>query len=77
MQPAESRALATFIQKFDGTILGPSVTLKIARWARLHLPNGQVARSRWKETRKPLTKVRTARNVKVRSEVVLHTCQRS
>ena len=37
----------------------------IARWARLQLPNGQIARSKWKESLKPLDKVRMARNVKV------------
>ena len=35
------------------------------RWSRLHLPNGQVARSAWKECIKPLENVRMARNVKV------------
>ncbi|KAG6839509.1 hypothetical protein C0991_001958 [Blastosporella zonata] len=35
------------------------------RWARLRLPNGQVARSLWKEGQKPLGKVRMARNVKL------------
>jgi hypothetical protein len=39
----------------------------IARWARLHLPNGQIARSRWKESLKSLNKIRIARNVKVTS----------
>ncbi len=37
----------------------------VERWARVQLPNGQVARSAWKEKQKPLTKVRMARNVKV------------
>ena len=37
----------------------------IARWARLRLPNGQIARSRWKEAVKPLDKIRISRNVKV------------
>ncbi|KAJ6493798.1 hypothetical protein DFH09DRAFT_826544, partial [Mycena vulgaris] len=35
------------------------------RWARLRLPNGQIARSAWKEHRRPLHKVRMARNVKI------------
>ncbi|KAJ6459140.1 hypothetical protein C8R47DRAFT_1328050 [Mycena vitilis] len=38
--------------------------LAAIRWARLRLPNGQIARSAWKEKRKPLHKVRMARNVK-------------
>ena len=37
----------------------------VIRWARLRLPNGQVARSAWREKLKPLEKLRTARNVKV------------
>ncbi|KJA13103.1 hypothetical protein HYPSUDRAFT_151950 [Hypholoma sublateritium FD-334 SS-4] len=43
---------------------------KVTRWARLRLPNGQVARSRWKETLKPLRKLRTARNVKRQNTVL-------
>ena len=39
--------------------------LAVHRWARLRLPNGQIARSAWKENLKPLTKVRMSRNVKV------------
>ena len=38
---------------------------KVTRWARLRLPNGQVARSHWKDSLKPLGKLRTSRNVKV------------
>ncbi|KAH9941333.1 hypothetical protein B0H21DRAFT_676936, partial [Amylocystis lapponica] len=34
------------------------------KWARLRLPNGQVARTAWKEKRKPLHKLRISRNVK-------------
>ena len=64
MQPCEARALAIYIQNLDGTELGSNCP-KIARWARLHLPNGQIARSKWKEARKPLSKVCIARNVKV------------
>ncbi|KAJ7016263.1 hypothetical protein C8F04DRAFT_982266 [Mycena alexandri] len=39
-------------------------TLSVVRWARLQLPNGQIARSAWKEGRRALNKVRMARNVK-------------
>ncbi|KAI0054811.1 hypothetical protein BV25DRAFT_1873269 [Artomyces pyxidatus] len=38
----------------------------VTRWVRLRLPNGQVARSAWKELQKPLENVRMARNVKLR-----------
>ena len=38
----------------------------IIRWARLRLPNGQIARSSWKEKLKSAdSQVRTARNIKV------------
>jgi hypothetical protein len=37
----------------------------VTRWARVRLPNGQVARSAWKEKLKPLEKVRIARVLKV------------
>ncbi|KAJ7075031.1 hypothetical protein B0H15DRAFT_894600, partial [Mycena belliarum] len=42
----------------------PAGDLKLKRWARLRLPNGQIARSAWKERQKPLKNVRMARNVK-------------
>lgn len=70
MRPCEALALGRYLQELDGTILG-SQCPKIARWARLRLPNGQVARSRWKESTKPLVKVRMSRNVKVG---ITHVC---
>ncbi|KAF7372524.1 hypothetical protein MVEN_00114300 [Mycena venus] len=35
----------------------------LQRWARLRLPNGQIARCAWKEKQKALNKVRISRNV--------------
>ena len=63
MQPREAGALLLYLGGVAENSNGwcPKVT----RWARLRLPNGQVARSRWKESIKPLGKVRIARNVKV------------
>ena len=40
-------------------------SLSIDRFARLLLPNGQIARSWWHEKKRPAEKVRIARNVKV------------
>ena len=40
-------------------------TLSVDRFARLLLPNGQVARSWWHEKKRPAEKVRIARSVKV------------
>ncbi|KAJ3501967.1 hypothetical protein NLJ89_g9101 [Agrocybe chaxingu] len=37
---------------------------RVARWARLHLPNGQIARSAWKEDRSLAQNIRRARYVK-------------
>jgi hypothetical protein len=53
-------AIRKFLKAQDAT---GELTLK--RWARLRLPNGQIARSAWKEKQKPLKNVRMARNVKV------------
>jgi hypothetical protein len=39
---------------------------RIKRWARLLLPNGQIARSAWRETLKSLEQTRMSRNVKVK-----------
>jgi hypothetical protein len=39
----------------------------IVRWARLRLPNGQIARSAWKEKLKQREQVQMARHVKVRT----------
>ncbi|KAJ7612739.1 hypothetical protein FB45DRAFT_759657 [Roridomyces roridus] len=39
--------------------------VKLKRWARFRLPNGQIARSHWKEKEKSLENIRMARNVKI------------
>lgn len=39
--------------------------VKLRRWARLALPNGQIVRSTWKERERPMEEVRQSRNVKV------------
>ncbi|KAG6825303.1 hypothetical protein H0H92_004107, partial [Tricholoma furcatifolium] len=60
--PKQSAALAQYF-----SLLGLSdqiPPLYAVKWARLRLPNGQVSRSAWVETLKPLSKLRIARNVK-------------
>ncbi|KAF7323224.1 hypothetical protein HMN09_00103100 [Mycena chlorophos] len=42
----------------------PEAEVCVKRWARLRLPNGQIARSAWKEKMKSPRNVRMARNVK-------------
>ena len=64
MRDCETIALRNYLGN-DTISLDGNLSPRIVRWARLHLPNGQVARSSWKEKLKPLTKLRMARNVKV------------
>jgi hypothetical protein len=56
------QVIRAFLEEHNGPMPG---VLSVVRWARLRLPNGQIARSAWKEGRRPLDKVRMARNVKV------------
>lgn len=65
MKANEAVALKKYLQNRHFLALGEGWAPKITRWARLRLPNGQVARSKWKEALKPNNKIRTARNVKV------------
>lgn len=58
----EGRVIREYLEARNGPSRG---SVKVVRWARLRLPNGQIARSAWKECRRPLNKVRMARNVKV------------
>lgn len=46
--------------------LGHRHNIRIRRWARLHLPNGQIARTAWRETDRPPEKLRPSRHVKVK-----------
>lgn len=63
---AESLAIASWLTEIgEKCQLVEGYRARIARWARLRLPNGQIARSAWREKQKPLNKVRMARNVKV------------
>ena len=67
MRPQEAGALLRYLgSRPDSASTNADWCPKVTRWARLRLPNGQVARSLWKEALKPLGKLRTARNVKVR-----------
>lgn len=61
--PAETEAIRVYVLGLSGVVQTP--TTAVTRWARLRLPNGQVARTLWKESRKPLNQLRMSRNVKV------------
>ncbi|KII83655.1 hypothetical protein PLICRDRAFT_32845 [Plicaturopsis crispa FD-325 SS-3] len=63
VRAAEDQAVKLYLDHTDTPYADGR--LHVVRWARLRLPNGQVARSAWKETLKPLDRVRMARNVKL------------
>ncbi|KAF9020619.1 hypothetical protein BDZ89DRAFT_1072147 [Hymenopellis radicata] len=61
---AEAGALKTYLLQYH-TALPSAWKARVVRWARLRLPNGQVARSLWKEGPKLLEHIRMSRNVKL------------
>ncbi|KDQ21596.1 hypothetical protein BOTBODRAFT_94222, partial [Botryobasidium botryosum FD-172 SS1] len=69
-RPLESAAMTAAIHLHFGTALP---YFDVIRWARLRLPNGQIARSAWKELRKPLEQGRMARNIKKRIGAIEET----
>lgn len=54
--------------------LSTSQNIKLIQWARLKLPNGQIARSLWKEKEKHSDRLRIARNIKVISPIISSKC---
>jgi hypothetical protein len=71
MQHCERLAFADYLKNTHAVQVPDCWSPEVVRWARLRLPNGQVARSAWKEKLKPLEKVRMARNVKVYNLLIL------
>ena len=65
LRDCEVDALSLYLSDTEGKNGPESSCLSVIQWARLRLPNGQVARSAWKEKLKPLERIRTARNMKV------------
>lgn len=63
---SERSALYVYLQAYGFDMRG-NFNPKLVRWARLRLPNGQIARSQLKENGKSLQNLRVTRNVKVRS----------
>ncbi|KIL56752.1 hypothetical protein M378DRAFT_88875, partial [Amanita muscaria Koide BX008] len=58
---AEANAIQDFLFR-SGDLSEATGTQKVQKWARLQLPNGQAARSVWKEDR--MKRVRFSRNIK-------------
>ena len=50
----EVDALSLYLLDTEGENGPESLCLSVIQWARLRLPNGQVAQSAWKEKLKPL-----------------------
>ncbi|TFY51304.1 hypothetical protein EVG20_g11063 [Dentipellis fragilis] len=71
VSPSQLPALQHYLQSI-GFQTTQNYIPAVVRWARLRLPNGQVARSAWKESLKPLSRLRIARNVKIRLHNQLH-----
>ncbi|KAJ7207714.1 hypothetical protein B0H12DRAFT_1034444, partial [Mycena haematopus] len=68
----EATTIRNFLERENCPSRG---TLSVVRWARLQLPNGQIARSSWKESKRPLYNVRMARNVKAGSYFIIEQLQ--
>jgi hypothetical protein len=62
--PHELNAIRKYMTE-DGHNLSDTWDLHVRRWARVRLPNGQVARSSWKESTRSLDQLRVSRNLKV------------
>ncbi|KAH9937852.1 uncharacterized protein BXZ73DRAFT_44615 [Epithele typhae] len=69
--PAESEALRAYWEQHTTHEIPQDYTFSVARWARLLLPSGQVARSLWKESMKNESKLRISRNVKIQHNEVV------
>ncbi|VDC06753.1 unnamed protein product [Peniophora sp. CBMAI 1063] len=64
VKPEERAAIVRYMASF-GVAVHNEWDGAITRWARLRLPNGQVARCAWRETLKELHKLRISRNIKI------------
>lgn len=70
--PAHTAAIEAYLSKLTGQLYSGEYK-RVTRWARLALPNGHIARSAWKESRKAHgSGLRIARNVKVRRTMIIY-----
>ncbi|KAK6988454.1 hypothetical protein R3P38DRAFT_3443756, partial [Favolaschia claudopus] len=63
VRPCEEVVIREYLNLEFGSDVADSWGGSVVRWARLRLPNGQIARSLWKE--QYMTQLRTARQVKI------------
>ncbi|KAJ6473686.1 hypothetical protein C8R45DRAFT_835254 [Mycena sanguinolenta] len=59
----QGEAIREYLEEVNNEVYPDTFQPLLQRWARLRLPNGQIARCAWKEKQKALDKVRMARNV--------------
>ncbi|PBK58880.1 hypothetical protein ARMSODRAFT_1009949, partial [Armillaria solidipes] len=64
LQPCEVDALRVY-KESKGDTISDDWDPSIMKWARVQLPNNQIARSRWKEGKRPVSQVRSSRNIKI------------
>ncbi|KAJ7649592.1 hypothetical protein B0H17DRAFT_958446 [Mycena rosella] len=62
-------AIKDYLEDTTGITYAENFSPSLQRWARLLLPNGQIARSAWKEKQKALNKVRMSRNIRFEDPV--------
>jgi len=55
--PLEKAAFVRYIQSSPHLPEPDTPITSVTRWARVHLPNHQVVRTRWKEEEKPLDRL--------------------
>lgn len=71
VRPCEADAFRVYQREREESV-PDNYCPSVRKWARLRLPNGQIAHSAWKEELKPLEKICMARNVKVRIYIIIH-----
>lgn len=66
IRPCEEDALVTYLREtFGDNVELDQSPMSVNKWARVRLPNGQVARSAWGEYKKTVRQIRMSRNVKI------------
>ncbi|KAJ7741150.1 hypothetical protein DFH07DRAFT_751153 [Mycena maculata] len=63
VEGAYGKAISQYLEEEEGQTANEGWKPAVRRWARLELPNGQVLRSLWKESK--MDELRIARNIKV------------
>ncbi|KAJ7502166.1 hypothetical protein B0H11DRAFT_1712770 [Mycena galericulata] len=59
-----------YLEAVNGETYPENFQPSLQRWARLRLPNGQIARTAWKEKQKAINKVRMSRNIEIDEETL-------